>query len=308
MEPQRDLDTGEYVALPSQAEAPPRHSVSASVWVDFGAQSHQGHVRANNEDHFLVARFERILETLLSNLSPGDVPNYSPEIGYAMLVADGLGGHAAGEVASRSAIALLVDLVLYTPDWILRLDEQQIREVAGRMEKRFRQVDEALAEQARADPNLSGMGTTMTLACSLGTDLLVWHVGDSRAYLCRGGQLHRLTRDHTLAQSLAELGVIRADEVATHQWRHVLTNALGTGGNPLQVDMQSLRLEDGDQLLLCTDGLTEMVPDEAIVRVLSSTETASNRCRTLVNLALAAGGKDNVTVIVAGYRVPKNHS
>ena len=132
------------------------------------------------------------MQTMLTNLPPGASPERA-ETAYGLLVADGMGGAAAGEVASRTAITILVDLVLRTPDWIMRPDEGLIREVLGRMDRRFRQVNQALAEQARSEPDLAGMGTTMTLACSHGADLVVAHVGDSRAYLFRQGRLAQLT-------------------------------------------------------------------------------------------------------------------
>src|SRR5262249_3777304 len=148
--------------------------------------------------------------------------------------------------------------------------------------------------------SLTGMGTTMTVACSLGIDLFVTHVGDSRVYLCRQGHLHQLTRDHTLAQSLADRGVIPHEEVATHRLRHVLTRALG-GKGEVEADVQRARLEDKDQLLLCTDGLTNMVDDAAIEAVLREAPTAGGACEALVERALKNGGKDNVTVVLARY-------
>src|SRR5262245_19108555 len=194
-----EVDT---VDLPSPARL---GTISSLVEVDLGALSHPGKVRCTNEDHCLVARVNRSFRVVLTNLPPGEVPDRCAEIGYGMLVADGMGGHAAGEIASRKAISVLTDLVLQTPDWIMRLDEQWACEVLRRMEERFRQVEEALVEQAQADPDLAGMGTTLTLAASLGAEMVLVHVGDSRAYLFRHGQLHRLTRDHTIVQSLLDM-------------------------------------------------------------------------------------------------------
>jgi protein phosphatase len=173
------------------------------------------------------------------------------------------------------------------------------------MERRFQQVQEALRGQAREDPSLSGMGTTMTLTCSLGADLLLIHAGDSRAYLFRQDRLHRLTSDHTMAQSLADVGVISPQDVATHPMRHMLTNVLGGRSDQVRMECRELRLADGDQILLCTDGLTDMVPDEAIVEVLRSAATAADACRALVDQALNSGGKDNVTVVLGRYRIPE---
>jgi protein phosphatase len=299
-------DQEDTAELPVQREPEPRQPAGASslVEVDLAALSHPGKVRRNNEDHFMAARFDRSMRTLLTNLPEAEVPRAYAETAYGMLVADGVGGAAGGEVASRTAIHALVDLVIETPDWIMQLDEPLAREVLQRMERRFQRVREVLIERATADPSLRGMATTMTVACSLGPELLTAHVGDSRAYVFRrGGRLERLTRDQTMAQSLADAGAISQEEVAKHPSRHVLTSALATRGTFVQVELKRSRLEDGDQLLLCSDGLTEMIADEAIARVLAAPGPSAEACQRLVDLALEAGGKDNVTVVLARYRM-----
>jgi len=283
-----------------------REGASAQVEIDLAGLSHVGRVRSNNEDHYLIARFDRSMRTVATNLSATDVPPRSSESAYALLVADGVGGAAAGEVASRTAIAELVGLALETPDWIMRLDQPLAAEVLKRMERRFQKIHDVLVERTKSNPALRGMGTTLTLACSLGADLLTTHVGDSRAYLFRQGKLEQLTRDQTLAQSLADAGAIRQDEVAQHPTRHVLTGAIATRGAFVQVELRHVRLMDGDQVLLCTDGLTEMVKAEAIARALSAARSADEGCRRLVDLALEAGGRDNVTVALGRYRIPKS--
>jgi len=173
------------------------------------------------------------------------------------------------------------------------------------MERRFQKIHDVLVERAKHDPTLRGMGTTLTLACSLGQDLITTHVGDSRAYLFREGRLERLTRDQTLAQSLADAGAITQEEVASHATRHVLTSAIATRGAFVQAALGHTRLADGDQVLLCTDGLTEMVKEEAISRALSAAGPSADACHRLVELALEAGGKDNVTVVLGRYRIPQ---
>lgn len=279
--------------------------VSSLTHVEIGALSHAGRVRANNEDTYLVARFDRQMTSLLTNLPPGYIPDRYADAGYGLLVADGMGGQAGGEVASRTAISALVNLALKTPDWIMRIDEDSAREVLARMDRRIHQVEQTLVDIARTDPSLSGMGTTMTLAMSLGADLFIAHVGDSRAYLLRQGRLHRLTRDHTIAQALADAGAISSDAVEAHPMRHVLTHVIGTQGEKAQAELGMLRLIDGDEVLLCTDGLTEMVTEEAIAGALGKGRTAAADCRTLIEMALEAGGRDNVTVVLARYRIPE---
>ncbi len=300
----RDRDDTAEFALPETVSAPRPASTSSSVEIDLAALSHPGRVRSNNEDHYVVARFDRAMHTLLTNLPEGETPAAYAETAYGLLVADGVGGAAAGEIASRTAIQALVDLVIETPDWIMRLDAPLAQEVLQRMERRFQKVREALVERARIDPSLRGMATTLTVACSIGTELLTAHVGDSRAYLFRDGRLERLTRDQTMAQSLADAGAIGQEEIATHPARHVLTSALATRGAFAQVELKRSRLADGDQLLLCSDGLTEMVAEDEIAAALKTPGPASEACRVLVDLALEAGGKDNVTVVLGKYRIP----
>jgi protein phosphatase len=291
-------------ALPSSLGRPPLGPLSSPVQVDVAGLSHPGKVRPNNEDHFLVLRFGRFLEPLATNLPAGQAPSRCEDVGYALAVADGMGGHAAGEEASRLAITTLVGLVLDTPDWFLRMDDPPAaEEVMRRAAERFGRIDHALAEEAVEDPTLHGFGTTMTLAASLGGDLLLAHVGDSRAYLFREGALHQLTRDHTWVGELHQTGLITQAEAATHDLRHLLTRHLGAnkGARP---DVQRLALADGDCLLLCTDGLSDMVSDAEIEEVLAGGGASEAMSQRLVERALAAGGKDNVTVVVAQYPAP----
>jgi protein phosphatase len=268
------------------------------------ALSHAGHVRANNEDQFFVTKVVRSLETMLSSLPPGDVPDRTEDINYAMVVADGMGGHAAGEVASRLAISTLVRLALDLSDWIFRVEDAGAPEIERRVREIVQRVGAVLNEQGEQDPALRGMGSTMTGARTYGHDLLIVHVGDSRAYLFREGGLHRLTRDHTYAQMLVDIGRLMPADVPGSGVRHLLTNALGGSTRDVEVDVDLIRLADGDRLLLCSDGLTDLVEDAAITRVLVGTRTSNDACAQLVQLALDAGGRDNVTALVASCRLP----
>jgi protein phosphatase len=298
------LDTAEYTLPLRPAHVLPPADVSAQVQVDLAALSHQGKVRQNNEDHFLVSRAERSLETVLTNLPQGLIPQRFAEVGYGMLVADGMGGHQAGEIASRLAIATLVNLVLHAPEWYMRVGPPEAEQVLQRLAERYRVVDATLREKAQTDPALAGMGTTMTLACSLGPILVLAHIGDSRVYLCRAGQCHQLTRDHTMAQGLVDLGILKPEQEGWQYFKHSLTRALGTGERPGEADVQQLTLVDGDQVLLCTDGLTDMVGQQSIGAILADSKTSEEACQRLVAAALDNGGKDNVTVVLARYRLP----
>jgi serine/threonine protein phosphatase PrpC len=295
-----DQDTAEFE--PQFADQPDRVPTGC-VKVDLGAQSHQGHVRDSNEDHYLAVRFTRSLETVLTNLGEGVVPKRFDDTAYGMLVADGMGGMAAGEIASSTALLRLLELVAQTPDWIMRMNQREnAATVMRRMTLRFRQIDDELREEGKSNRSLYGMGTTLTVAATIGSDLFLSHIGDSRAYLLRGEKLHQLTKDHTLAQALIDAGIAGPNDPSTRAMRHVLTAALGSTGERTDPQVQRLQLSDDDQLLLCTDGLTEMVTDNDISVVLADANSSQAACQALIDLALAGGGKDNITVVLARYR------
>ena len=281
------------------------HPFSSLLQVDVAALTHPGKVRRDNEDHFFVARVHRSLEPIATNVPDDLLLDAYEETGYGMIVADGMGGHAAGEVASRMAIIHLLTLIVTTPDWIMRMDDDQEDRLTQRFIERYRDVDTALKEDIKRDPSLKGMGTTMTVSYSVGNDLFVGHIGDSRAYLVRGGKLQQLTRDQTLAQRLIDSHGLRREETATLKLRHILTAALGATPDQVDAEVRRLRLADGDQVLLCTDGLTEMLDDNAIELALAGAASSEAACRDLIELALDHGGKDNVTVALARYRFPK---
>ena len=282
--------------LPSGA-LPPEATTPRPVVVDVGARTHCGKVRDNNEDNFHVIQFGRYLHTVLSSLPAGEFSE-EDRPGYGFVVADGMGGHAAGEVASRRAITLLVECALQTPDWILGREDALLAKVMTRTAERFRAVNEAVIAEAQRQRALGGMGTTLSLALSLGDDLIVAHVGDSRVYLFRDDNLRRLTTDHTIAQQRGGF-----DAASAARFRNVLTRAIGTHLGGAEPDVDRFRLADGDRLLLCTDGLTDMVDEASIARELGRAAPSAQTCQALVDLALDGGGKDNVTVVVATYHL-----
>jgi protein phosphatase len=301
--------------IAAQLESPERGSMntptvrlykpfSSLVRIDVSAVSHPGHVRPNNEDQFFVTRLTRSLETMLTSLPGGDVPERADEVNYLMVVADGMGGHAAGEVASRLAIGALVSLILEVPDWIFKVDEDTAPEIQRRARQAIQLVGSTLIERGRQDSALRGMGSTLTGARSYGRDLLIAHVGDSRAYLFRADRLQRLTRDHTYAQMLVDKGKLPSSDATLSRMRHILTNALGGSVERVEVDVDLVCLEDGDRLLLCSDGLTDCVDDEMIAATFSGEGPSSEACQRLLQLALDGGGRDNITVLVAAFGIP----
>lgn len=294
-------ETAGKVTLPEHIEV---QRLSSLVQAEFGALTHPGRVRPNNEDHYLIMRLGRDQETLLTNLTAGKVTQSFREWGYVMCVADGLGGEAKGELASSLALSAAVQLVLRFGKWNLRIDDETAKEVMERAKLLYARVSEVVAQRAESDPWTQRMATTLTTAFSAGNELFVAHVGDSRAYLLRNWQLHRLTHDQTYAQLLADAGQISQAEVDTHHMRHILVEAIGIGEGKLDVQVKRLQLDDRDGLLLCSDGLTNMVEEEQILDILNDNANPQKACAALVNAALENGGRDNITVLFARYSIP----
>jgi len=278
---------------------------SSRVKVDVYGLSHRGLVRPNNEDHFVVVRGGRELEAIMGNLPADIVSRRFDEVFYGMAVADGLGGEVCGEIASRRALESLLSMVLHTPDWMLRLGKPEINEVMWRMADRFIRVHAALLHEAAQDPYLQGMSTTLTTALTMGDDFIITHVGDSRIYLIRNGQMRQLTRDHTLAQQLIDTGLHHQNDQLVKELRNVLKQALGARVSECRPEVEYLKLADGDLLLLCTDGLTDAVDSDLIEQALKKDSPAKEISEELLRLALEKGGPDNVTVIVSRYAFPK---
>ena len=284
-------------------ESPPE-PFSSLVAVDVFGMSDKGHVRTHNEDHFVVIRGGRAIETVMSNLGDSDPGQIFEETAYGMVVADGVGGEEAGEVASKQAIYTLLGLSLHTPDWNFRWGPKERNTVMWRMKERVRRVNAALLRDAASHATLAGMCTTMTAAVSHGDDLIIGHIGDSRAYLLHRGKLVRLTRDHTLGARLVEDGTHKPNDRLVRELRNVLMQALGSKETECVPDVHDYLLENDDQVLLCTDGLTDMVEDTMIEQVLNEAPSSRAACKSLVDLALSNGGRDNITVIVARYSIP----
>jgi protein phosphatase len=280
---------------------------SSLVEVDLAAHSDVGAVRPKNEDQYLAVRAERKLDNVLSSLPTDALPHSYSETAYGMCVADGIGGMPAGGLASILALRKMIDLIVTTPDWIMRMNPRKAAIVKRRLIDRFHQIDTALRERGERDPRLSGMGTTLTVAMSFSDDLFVANLGDSRAYLLRGSELRQLTRDHTLAQAMIDAGVATESDETVNKMRRVLTAAVGSTAPPTDPDVQRLKLQHGDQLLLATDGLTDYVDAETIASILRDAASADEVCRALIDKALASGSKDNITVLVARYRFPQSN-
>jgi serine/threonine protein phosphatase PrpC len=297
-------NVGDRAVEPALDETPPP-PYSSRINVDVFGMTDTGIVRSTNEDHFLIVRAGRALETVLTNLSedetmPGELYE---ETAYGMIVADGVGGQPGGGVASRLAIYKLLSFALHTADWQFRWGPRQKNTVMWRMKDRFRRVNAALLRAAASNASLSGM-CTMTAALTHGTDLIVGHIGDSRAYLLHGGKLIKLTHDHTVGARAGQEGTNTESDPYTMEFRGLLLQALGWRESECHPEIHDFRIQNEDQLVLCTDGLTDMLDEVDIESVLNTSTSAKSACQSLIDVALRKGGRDNVTVIVARYSVP----
>ncbi len=232
------------------------------------AITHKGLVREGNEDAYLVW----------------------PEANL-MVVADGMGGHKAGEVASALTVESIREALLRAGTLPNAFSAQRL------LVETVQEAHANIRERAEADEGLAGMGTTVVALWVFGGKGLVVHVGDSRLYRLRGGLLRQVTRDHSLLEELQQFGILEPEKAASDPRRHVLTRALG-GQAELEVDAAVIDLRVGDRYLLCTDGLKDIVSDGLIRDLLLPPRSVGLSARSLVEAALAHGGKDNVTVVV----------
>ena len=240
--------------------------------------SHVGRQRQHNEDSYLVADDAKLF-----------------------LVADGMGGHAAGEIASRIAVDSISEFILHTKEddgtWPHAYDEHYKRST-NRLVAAVRMANTRVLEAMRKDARLRGMGTTV-VACMADDDTMSFaHVGDSRAYLIRNGELSRITNDHSWVFEQVQAGMLTEAEAEKHPLRNVITRALG-GALSVSPDASEIEVRKGDVYLLCSDGLTGMVPEEEILRVVTqNSDNLEKGCQELIDTANERGGLDNITAIL----------
>jgi serine/threonine protein phosphatase PrpC len=224
------------------------------------------------------------------------------------VVADGMGGHAAGEVASRVAVEAIEAFVRETAEydghdtWPFPYDSAVTLD-ANRLTAALRIANHRIAEAAADSAALRGMATTACAVLTKGDTAAVAHVGDSRVYLLRGGELRQLTVDHSWVEEQVRAGVMDASAARQHPWRNVVTRALSGGEDP-EIDVQDMPLQEGDRVLLCSDGLSSVISHEEIGAGLRDPGNIDTICASLVDAANAAGGPDNITVLVLQVDAP----
>ena len=261
--------------------------------IDCAGQSHVGKVRPHNEDHYFIYR--RRLERCVLDTNLHELPYSTPrEDVHVLAVADGLGGHSFGELAS--AMSLQANGYLGRGSWLAELAELDPPQVPAQATKDARHVHRKLLDEAQRNPQLRGMASTLTAAVIFNSRLVLIHLGDSRAYLLQGDELTQATRDHTLAEEMRQSQVVDPRMV---RMANVLTNCLGGDDGQLRVETREVRWGLGDQLLICSDGLSDVVTIDEIKAALTESPVAEEACNRLMALALDRGGRDNITLVVA---------
>ncbi len=285
-------DTTASVA-PHENEASATAKVKGEVSIKLFARTDVGQVREHNEDNFIVADLTKRVRGLQEQNRVVSVGLN----GNIMSVCDGMGGAAAGEVASQLAVDIIYEKMIED----VAADVQITRnEVARRLVRAVEAAGLRIFESAKSDRTRRGMGTTVTAAALVDDHLFLAQVGDSRGYILRNGTLVQVTRDQSLVNQLIEAGQLTEEEAETFEHNNIILQALGTA-ETVQVDLTYVELRQNDVLMLCSDGLSGMVRNDEIREVLKANADPLEACKTLTERANLAGGHDNITVIVAQF-------
>jgi serine/threonine protein phosphatase PrpC len=295
--------TIETVTEARPASTPPV-AVYAPKATLFGV-SDVGKVRKHNEDSFLAAQLERTMRVSQTSreIDPGAKVK-GPVQGWIMIVCDGMGGHAAGEVASAMTVDALARYVFTQMPWGQPQTKEECRSVAHGLREAVKAAQAQVRDAAAAGAGRAGMGTTLTLGYVTWPNLFVVHVGDSRMYAYREKAMHQVTRDHTLAQQLVDSKVMSPAEAETSDFSNILVNAVGGDSDELKVELHHAMMFPGDVLLICSDGLTKHVDRDFIqarLAEISAGGDAEAGARALIQKAIDEGGTDNVTVVIGRF-------
>lgn len=246
----------------------------------FGARSDKGMVREINEDSFNVIAG-----------SQGQPCTF--------IIADGMGGHNSGEVASKMAVDFISNYLYQTPELIsLQNDASCENKISAAIQELILRANAEVFSKSQQYPENKGMGTTLIVAVMREDNLYIGHVGDSRLYLITGDHIERITTDHSFIEELIKNGSLKREEAENHPKKNLITRAIGCSSD-LEVDTYECGLNKNDILVLCTDGLTNMLDEEEIKNVVLGSESLESACDELIRRANEKGGEDNITVIVA---------
>jgi serine/threonine protein phosphatase PrpC len=263
--------------------------------LDVFGVTHVGKVRKDNQDHFLFCTVHKALRVVTTSLSTPELLEIpSQRLASMFMVADGVGGNEGGEAASRMTVETMAMYFTHAMHCYFNSESPDGTSFLHDLEAAAQTASTNVSSKARERPEAGRMATTLTLGMAVWPHLYVLQVGDSRAYRVRGGELTRLTRDQTMAQDLVDRGAMSAADAERSPLRNILSSAIGRDALP---EVSHHDLERGDLILLCSDGLTNHVPEERIVALAQAMPTCEEICRTLLDEALAGGGSDNVTIL-----------
>ena len=279
------------------------YPLSSALAVEVAAASVCGRLRPHNTDHYLAIRFGRLQETIVTSLAAADLPPRFEEYAYAMLVADGLDESGAGVRASRVALSTLAKLAIRYGRWNVRADPETLADIVEQGEFFYRRANDEVLRASRADLALTDMATSLTALYIAESDLIFAHVGHSKAFLFRNGSLTQLTKDHTVEHPQFRRPGARPPERPKADYRHFVTRSVGGDPAGPDVEIEHVKLSVGDRLLLCTNGLTDVVGWDQIADTLALQRPPHDDCQQLIDLARAEGSPDDVTVMVADYRL-----
>lgn len=284
-----------------QSELPNPTDASANG-ASFGATD-CGKVRTSNQDQFLIAQLNKSMRIHATSMPLQDRLFGSIQ-GEILLVADGMGGHAAGEKASHLAIEHFVRRLLSRVHWHFDDDPQREQTFLADLQQLVRDAHRRILHEGKQHVDQRGMGTTLTTAYIVRQKLYLVHAGDSRCYLIRDGKADQITTDHTLARQMVEAGGLKPEEEAASKWSNVLWNVLGgqSRRGDIVTESRAIDLVPGDRILLCSDGLHRYIDGQTLADVVTGASSPSECCRELIDIANQAGGEDNVTVIVSHPR------
>lgn len=277
---------------------PPRPSKDR---YDYFGISHQGLVRKENQDCFLIGSIHKAMQVHQTSLPEDTLGELiSPSRGYVFLVADGVGGVPGGQDASRTALRAILDYVLRAMDLYVQLDQDLEPEFLAELQRSVERSHEAVRQAGEEDEERVGMATTLTMVCIRWPRGYLVHVGDSRCYVLRDGELMLLTKDQTMAQAMVDAGALSPDQAQRSGLNHILYSAIGaTRAEPMTLTTD---IRANDVMLLCTDGVTKHVSDDEIAEALRTCTSAEVTVRRLLRMVLDRGGSDNTTMILGRYR------
>ncbi len=271
--------------------------------VTFGSATHIGLVRRANEDQYMIARLSKVFEILQASLASDELKELTGQAAYLVVVSDGIGGVVAGEQASTMVLQQVQRYMVDAAKWFFRWyeDPEGTNKAIEDLQKGLEGIDQAIIDASRNQPALSGMAATLTVARILGPDLVITHVGDSRAYLFRNNKLQQITKDHTVTQMLVDSGAISEEDAKHHHMRNIVLNVLGGKEAGVKGEIHQLILNNNDRLLLCTDGLTNPVDLAEMEGILQRISDPQQACDSLIQAALNHGGPDNITAVIVDY-------